>query len=85
MLLYRLGPEGLYAVQEEPGGEVRTLYSDPFETGPGGWELGRAVPTEAVQPLAPVLPGKILGIGRNYVEHARGRWGTSCRPNRSSF
>ena len=71
MLLYRLGPEGLYAVQEEPGGEVWVLYSDPFETLPGGWELGRAVADEMLQPLAPVLPGKILGIGRNYLEHAR--------------
>ncbi|MGH9362212.1 MAG: fumarylacetoacetate hydrolase family protein [Thermoanaerobaculia bacterium] len=71
MLLYRLGPEGLYAVQEEPGGELRTLYSDPFETLPGGWELGNPVPADSAWPLAPVLPGKIVGIGRNYLEHAR--------------
>lgn len=71
MLLYRLGPDGTYAVQEEPGGEVRRLFSDPFETRPGGWELGGPVPPEAVRPLAPVVPGKILGVGRNYLEHAR--------------
>jgi len=71
VLLHRLGPEGLYAVQEEAGGEMRVLYSDPFTTRPGGWELGRAVAAEAVQPMAPVLPGKIVGIGRNYLEHAR--------------
>ena len=71
MLLYRLGPEGLYAVQEEPGGELRTLYSDPFETLPGGWEMGRPVPADAAWPMTPVLPGKIVGIGRNYAEHAR--------------
>ncbi len=70
-LLYRLGPEGLYAVQEEPGGEVRALYSDPFETLPGGWELGRTVAAETVQAMAPVAPGKIVGVGRNYLEHAR--------------
>ncbi len=71
MLLYRLAPQGFYAAQEEPGGELRVLFSDPFETRPGGWELGRPVPAEAVQPLAPVLPGKIVGVGRNYLEHAR--------------
>jgi 2-keto-4-pentenoate hydratase/2-oxohepta-3-ene-1,7-dioic acid hydratase in catechol pathway len=68
MLLYRLGPEGFYGVADEPGGEVRLLFSDPFETAPGGWELGRSV--EVAGLLPPVRPGKIVGIGRNYVEHA---------------
>lgn len=68
MLLYRIGPEGFYGVAEEPGGEVRLLFSDPFEVLPGGWELGRAV--EVAGLLPPALPGKIVGVGRNYVEHA---------------
>lgn len=71
MLLYRIAPEGFYAAAEEAGGPLRVLYSDPFETRPGGWELGRTVDPTSGTPLAPVAPGKIVGIGRNYVEHAR--------------
>jgi hypothetical protein len=32
---------------------------------------GMTLPLEAVRLLAPVLPGKIIGIGRNYAAHAR--------------
>lgn len=32
---------------------------------------GRAAPLEAVRLLAPVLPTKVVAVGRNYVEHAR--------------
>ncbi len=73
MLLYRLGPEGFYAAAEDAaaaaGGGLRVLRSDPFTTAPGAWELGRAVDPGPL--LAPVAPGKIVGIGRNYLEHAR--------------
>src|SRR6185436_13031835 len=71
MLLYRIAPEGFFAVAAAPGAPLSVLYSDPFETRPGGWELGREVDPGAVQLLAPVLPGKIVGIGRNYHEHAK--------------
>ena len=72
MLLYRIAPEGFYAVEDpEEGGALRVLYSNPFETRPGGWELGRVMDRETASLLVPVLPGKIIGIGRNYVEHAR--------------
>nr|MDP9122797.1 fumarylacetoacetate hydrolase family protein [Acidobacteriota bacterium] len=76
MLLYRIAPEGFYAVSDpdpEPGSapSLRILYSDPFATLPGGWELGHGLELAKVSPLAPVLPGKIVGIGRNYREHAR--------------
>jgi 2-keto-4-pentenoate hydratase/2-oxohepta-3-ene-1,7-dioic acid hydratase in catechol pathway len=71
MLLYRVAPEGFYAAAESPGAPLRVLYSDPFETLPGGWELGREVDPGSAVPLAPVAPGKIVGIGRNYAEHAR--------------
>ncbi len=69
--LYRLAPEGLYAATDPATDEVRVLYSDPFETWPGGWEYGRRVDLAAAMFLAPVAPSKILGIGRNYVEHAK--------------
>jgi len=74
MLLYRIGPEGFHAVAADgraaAAGDLRLLRSDPFTTPPGAWELGSAV---SLGPglLPPVVPGKIVGIGRNYVEHAR--------------
>lgn len=75
MLLYRIGPEGFYAVAEDAraaaAGDLRVLHSDPFATAPGGWELGRAIDPGSAALLAPAAPGKIVGIGRNYLEHAR--------------
>lgn len=47
------------------------LYSDPLETPPAAWELGRGVDLAAAALLAPIHPGKIVGVGRNYAEHAR--------------
>lgn len=69
--LYRIAPEGFYAATDPATDEVRVLYSDPFEILPGGWELGRKVDLESSAFLAPVAPSKIIGIGRNYVEHAK--------------
>jgi len=71
MLLYRIATEGFHAVLEPGTTELRVLYSDPYETSPERWEYGRTVPLDTAVPLAPVLPGKIVGIGRNYREHAR--------------
>lgn len=69
MLLYRLGPEGFYAATDEEG-QLRVLFSDPFEAPPGEWEFGRSVDSGPRGVLAPVHPGKIIGIGRNYRAHA---------------
>jgi 2-keto-4-pentenoate hydratase/2-oxohepta-3-ene-1,7-dioic acid hydratase in catechol pathway len=71
MLLYRLATEGFHAVLEPGTTELRVLCSDPFETPPARWEYGRTVPLDGAVALAPVLPGKIVGIGRNYREHAK--------------
>jgi 2-keto-4-pentenoate hydratase/2-oxohepta-3-ene-1,7-dioic acid hydratase in catechol pathway len=71
MLLYRIGPEGFHAVSDGPDGEMRVLHSDPLAEPVEAWELGRPVARKGAALLAPVLPGKIVGIGRNYVEHAR--------------
>jgi 2-keto-4-pentenoate hydratase/2-oxohepta-3-ene-1,7-dioic acid hydratase in catechol pathway len=71
MLLYRLGPEGFYAVVNDEG-EQRWLFSDPLETPPAEWQMGRALEGDPRGLLAPVVaPSKILGIGRNYARHAR--------------
>lgn len=69
MLLYRLAPEGFYAATA-PDGRVRILLSEPFETAPGGWEYGREASPEGSGLLVPVAPGKVVGIGRNYRDHA---------------
>lgn len=69
MLLYRLAPEGFYAATA-PDGRVRILLSDPFEAEPGAWEYGAVADPEGSGLLPPVRPGKIVGIGRNYRDHA---------------
>jgi 2-keto-4-pentenoate hydratase/2-oxohepta-3-ene-1,7-dioic acid hydratase in catechol pathway len=69
MLLYRLSPEGFFVAVAESG-EARVLYSDPFEVAPSAWELGRTVDLDGERPLVPVVGGKIVGIGRNYRDHA---------------
>lgn len=69
MRLFRLGPDGFYAV-ESPEGEIRFLYSDPFTSAPGAWEYGRAIGGDLPSLLPPIRPGKIVGVGRNYAEHA---------------
>ena len=72
MLLYRAAPEGFWAVAESASDSaLRLLYSDPFETLPGGWEYGKEVSRKATPLMAPVSPGKIVCVGRNYVEHAK--------------
>lgn len=52
------------------------LFEDnigPIEGTPFGEfrRLETSIPLESVQLLAPVMPGKIICIGRNYVAHAR--------------
>lgn len=72
MLLYRIAPEGFWAVAESAASPaLRILYSDPFETLPGGWEYGQEVSRDSTAFLVPVQPSKIVCVGRNYVEHAR--------------
>lgn len=69
MLLYRMGPEGFYAATDDTG-QLRFMYSDPFQVDPAEWELGKIVEAGDQGVLAPVHPGKIIGIGRNYRAHA---------------
>jgi 2-keto-4-pentenoate hydratase/2-oxohepta-3-ene-1,7-dioic acid hydratase in catechol pathway len=72
MLLYRIAPEGSWAVAEnESDPALRILCSDPFEILPGGWEYGTEVPRESTPLLTPVRPTKIVCVGRNYREHAK--------------
>ena len=68
--MYRVGPEGYYAVATAEGA-LRVLYSDPYEVDPAEWEVGRKLEVDPTGLLAPVVPSKVLGIGRNYVQHAK--------------
>lgn len=69
MLLYRLAPDGLYAAGQDSG-TLRELTSDPWATPVTEWRLGPPVAGATESPLAPVVPGKIVGVGRNYPDHA---------------
>lgn len=70
MLLVRYGPEGFHAAGESMD-SLRILYSDPLTTPVSAWDFGRPIDlaSEGIRP--PVVPGKLVGIGRNYREHAR--------------
>lgn len=68
-LLYRIAPEGFLAATD-PQGAVRVLFSDPFTDGPEHWRWGRRVDLGTAQLLAPISPGKIVGVGRNFGAHA---------------
>lgn len=71
MFLYRVAATQ-FAVSDVPGRPLRSLLSDPFRTSPEAWELGGALESSApLAPLAPIIPGKIVGIGRNYKEHVK--------------
>jgi 2-keto-4-pentenoate hydratase/2-oxohepta-3-ene-1,7-dioic acid hydratase in catechol pathway len=70
MLLCRFGPEGFFAAGESLD-ELRVLFSDPFAVPVGAWTFGRAVRLDGGEALrAPVEPGKIVCVGRNYRELA---------------
>jgi 2-keto-4-pentenoate hydratase/2-oxohepta-3-ene-1,7-dioic acid hydratase in catechol pathway len=69
VLLFRFGPEGLLAAGETPE-SLRELRVDPFATPVGRWSFGGEVAFEAEALWAPIAPGKIVGVGRSYREHA---------------
>src|SRR5690606_33449975 len=62
---FKAGDDIAYGLAE---GEGVTLYQgSPFVA----WEATETlIPWESVQLLAPVLPSKVVAVGRNYTEHA---------------
>jgi len=70
MLFCRYGPEGFLAAGESMS-ELSVLYSDPLTTPVSEWRLGRPIDLAGEGVRAPVEPGKVVGIGRNYVDHAK--------------
>lgn len=69
MRLYRIALQGLYAADDGSG--PRRLDSDPLAVPPAEWRFGGSVDLTGVALLSPVRPGKIVGVGRNYLEHAK--------------
>lgn len=69
---YTTGEDPAYGVVDgEPGEEVvRALHGDPLYV--GLLPVAGDIPLEEVRLLAPVIPrSKVIGIGRNYVDHAK--------------
>jgi 2-keto-4-pentenoate hydratase/2-oxohepta-3-ene-1,7-dioic acid hydratase in catechol pathway len=55
-----------------PGVTIAELHGHPFGVDPGGVRLtGNRYPLAEVRLLAPVLPSKVVGAGRNYPAHVR--------------
>ena len=67
---FTAGEDPAYGVLEEAGLVIAEIVGDPLYR--GVQFTGRRVPADSVRLLAPVIPrSKILGIGRNYADHAR--------------
>jgi 2-keto-4-pentenoate hydratase/2-oxohepta-3-ene-1,7-dioic acid hydratase in catechol pathway len=64
-----------YGVVEGESGQPQTiaeLYGHPFGIDPAGVRLtGQRYPLAEVRLLAPVLPSKVVAVGKNYAGHAR--------------
>jgi 2-keto-4-pentenoate hydratase/2-oxohepta-3-ene-1,7-dioic acid hydratase in catechol pathway len=72
MRLVRLATEDGSSYGVVDGDEVRLLAGSPFDAGLpfGPVTTGRRVPLAGARLVVPVTPSKILGIGRNYADHA---------------
>jgi 2-keto-4-pentenoate hydratase/2-oxohepta-3-ene-1,7-dioic acid hydratase in catechol pathway len=66
-------PEQSRANGERPAGlSVAEIAGHPFGPGPDNVRLtGARYSVDDVRLLAPILPSKVVAIGRNYAEHAR--------------
>ena len=64
------GPPGTGAAG---GGQVvAPLSGHPFGPGPEAIRLtGASHPVDDARLLAPVLPSKVIAVGKNYADHAR--------------
>lgn len=64
--IYRIDHRGTprHAIEED--GRWRLLEGDLF----GGYEAGTEIASSGHQPLAPIMPSKIVAVGLNYKDHA---------------
>ncbi|MFV0253235.1 MAG: fumarylacetoacetate hydrolase family protein [Beutenbergiaceae bacterium] len=66
---FTTGDDPRYAVVEEGSDDLVVLAGDPLYSALE--PTGQRVPLESARLLAPVIPrSKVIGIGRNYAEHA---------------
>jgi 2-keto-4-pentenoate hydratase/2-oxohepta-3-ene-1,7-dioic acid hydratase in catechol pathway len=71
------GDSVAYGVVEGAAGQTQAetiaeLYGHPFGVDPSGVRLtGQRYPLAEVRLLAPVLPSKVVAVGKNYAEHIR--------------
>lgn len=66
IIRYRHGDDVGFGVLED--GTVATISPHPF----GAFQYtGTRLLADEVRPLAPVLPTKVVAVGRNYADHAR--------------
>ena len=68
--------DGAGAARPVPGAGglsvIAELRGHPFSPGKGGVQFtGATFPLDDVRLLAPVLPSKVVAVGRNYADHAR--------------
>ncbi len=65
---------------ESESGQSQTiaeLYGHPFGVDPAGVQFtGNRYPLAEVRLLAPVLPSKVVAVGKNYAEHVKEMGGT---------
>ena len=85
MLLYRIAPEGFWAAADpDVRTALRILYSDPFETLPGGWEFGRDVDRATAALLIAVAPEQDRGDRPQLRRARQGARQRRCRRSRCS-
>jgi 2-keto-4-pentenoate hydratase/2-oxohepta-3-ene-1,7-dioic acid hydratase in catechol pathway len=73
-----------YGVVEGETGQPQTiaeLHGHPFGVDPAGVRFtGNRYPLAEVRLLAPVLPSKVVAVGKNYAEHVKEMGGTELPP-----
>ena len=77
------GPGAMAPARRRQDGAGRSSPScsgHPFGPGPDAIQLtGTSLPLDDVRLLAPVLPSKVIAVGKNYAGHAREMGGSRPR------
>lgn len=72
MKIYRFKHDGVDRIGVLDGETVRiSSAKDLFSSSPDTWKTAAEASLSTIKPLAPVRPAKIIGIGRNYADHAK--------------
>ena len=83
MRIARFSHEGAVSYGVVEGSELLALRGHPFaRPGEPLQTTGEVHDLDAVRLLAPVLPSKVVGIGKNYADHAAEMGGDAPEPSR---